>query len=328
MNHVVNREPLPTIELLSLAAEGRLRLIVPLACTVNIMSFLPRTHAFIVVLLLCGVACGPTLDPFATDGIVAGGSGGNGGNGSGGSVGSAMAGGGAPLAPIGGAGGPSHTGGITAAGSAGTAAGEGVGGEGQSGAGGTAGETSVVDPDSTCYGQTRVPAALVSDFEQGQEHWFAYVDRDEAEVGELHPGADGTNRAARFAGGEAAASGVGIGMFCDDVSSFDGVSFWAKGHGGEHLRFLVAIPATDATPGRGDCDDELVTCNDHPGIGITLESEWKQYSVPWSELEQYGWGEPAQFAGVANSLLWINDGPVAWFEFAIDEVRLYRGEGP
>jgi hypothetical protein len=168
-----------------------------------------------------------------------------------------------------------------------------------------------------------VPAPLVSDFEQGSERWFAYVDAHEVAVGEQHPGAAGSQSAARFAGGEAAAAGIGIGMFCDDVSSFDGVSFWAKGHGGERLRFLVAIPATDATPGRGDCDAQHVECNDHPGVGITLGSEWTHYTVSWSELEQYGWGEPASFAGIANSLLWINDGPVDAFEFAIDEVRLY-----
>ena len=54
-------------------------------------------------------------------------------------------------------------------------------------------------------------------------------------------------------------------------------------------------------------------------------NEWKQYTVAWDELEQYGWGEPATFAGIANSLLWINDGPVESFEFAVDEVRLVGG---
>jgi hypothetical protein len=239
-----------------------------------------------------------------------------------------MARGGVDSVPIGGAGGPSSAGGTPAAGSAGTSA---VGGDGEGGgelggapASGSAGEPGVVvEPGSSCYGKTHVPESLVSDFEDGPNHWFAYVDDHEVSVGEQHPGADGSESAAQFAGGKAAAAGVGIGMFCDDVSSFHGVGFWAKGRGGEHVRFLVAIPATDATPGRGDCDPEHHKCNDHPGFGITLASEWTLYSVPWSKLEQYGWGEPAHFAGVANSLLWINDGPVESFEFAIDQVRLY-----
>jgi hypothetical protein len=69
-----------------------------------------------------------------------------------------------------------------------------------------------------------------------------------------------------------------------------------------------------------------VKCNDHPGKAFVLESKWKQYTVTWSELKQYGWGEPATFGGVANSLLWINDGPVQSFDFAVDQVRLVTRE--
>lgn len=84
----------------------------------------------------------------------------------------------------------------------------------------------------------------------------------------------------------------------------------------------MAIPQTDALPGRGDCNPKTVKCNDHPGKPIVLESTWQQYFVAWSELKQAGWGEPAEFHGVANSLLWTNDGSVQSFDFAVDEVRL------
>ena len=63
-------------------------------------------------------------------------------------------------------------------------------------------------------------------------------------------------------------------------------------------------------------------CNDHPGKALELKAGWAQYSVAWYELAQYGWGEPAKFAGVVNSLLWINDGSVDSFDFAIDQVTL------
>jgi hypothetical protein len=297
------------------------------------MSFPSRfrlSPAVVLGLLMSGAGCGPELNPFDAVGdetTEAAGSGASAGSVSdGGGSGGATARGGAESVPFGGVSTSAGSGGEEAAGRAGAdaLAGEGGGGASMGGAQGSAGEPSVVvDPDSLCYGKTHVPEPLLSDFEHGPDAWFAYLDDHEVAVGEQHPGAAGTNSAAHFAGGKAAAAGVGIGMFCDDVSGFDGVSFWAKGHGGEHVRFLVAIPATDASPGRGDCNPEKAKCNDHPGLGITLTGEWKLYTVPWSKLEQYGWGTPAQFAGIANSLLWINDGPVESFEFAIDEVKLY-----
>ncbi len=117
---------------------------------------------------------------------------------------------------------------------------------------------------------------------------------------------------------------MGLSLFCDDVSAFDGISFWAKGRGDDHVRFLIAIPATDAKPGRGDCNPDQVKCNDHPGKALILSSDWAEYTVTWDELAQYGWGEPATFAGIANSLLWINDGPVQSFDFSVDDVKLIK----
>jgi hypothetical protein len=113
------------------------------------------------------------------------------------------------------------------------------------------------------------PAAWwLSDVESGTVDWFAYVDGEDAALEEVSPGADGSASALLFAGGQAFESGVGIGMFCDDVSAFSGVGFWARGRGGEHIRFLAAIPATDATEGRGDCDPDLVN------VTIIRASTW------------------------------------------------------
>jgi hypothetical protein len=187
---------------------------------------------------------------------------------------------------------------------------------------GMGGSGAVVDPDSACFGNTVVPEPLLADCEGDMKGWFGYVGSDSAPVYPAHPGAQNSATAADFQGGHATSSGMGIGLSCDDVSGYRGVSFWAKGRGGEKLRFLVAIPATDTKPGRGDCDPEQVKCNDHPGKALVLKAEWTRYAVLWDELEQYGWGEPAKFSGIANSLLWINDGTVDSFDFAIDQVEL------
>ena len=285
--------------------------------------------------LLLSVSCGgPSLDPFAPGAALGGGAGANstltaavGGGGTTGAVsGSDDAG-----RPGSGAVGGSSDGGAPS-GSAGTPAEQAGsapmpwGGESGNGAGGAGGTGVVVDPDSACFGHTLVPPVLLADAEAGLKGFFAYVGSSSAPLSLVHPGAANTSAAIDFHGGKADSSGMGVGMFCDDVSSFAGVSFWAKGRGGEHLRFLVAIPATDATKGRGDCDPAQVKCNDHPGKALVLSNEWKQYTVAWNELQQYGWGEPATFGGIANSLLWINDGPVDSFDFVVDEVTLVSAQ--
>jgi hypothetical protein len=285
-----------------------------------------------LLLAACG---GPALDPFARGSSLAGGAGDNQTT-TGAVAGVGAAGVGAAGAVTAGSDGGSSSlaGAATVAGSAPGSAGGGAenttGGAlpasgGEAGADNGGGGGVVVDPNSACFGHTVVPKPLLADAEAGTKGFFAYVESQAATVSLVHPGAFGSAAAIDFHGGKAQSSGMGFGLFCDDVSSFAGVSFWAKGRGGEHLRFLVAIPATDATPGRGDCNPQQVKCNDHPGKALVLTSDWKQYTVTWGELEQYGWGEPATFAGIANSLLWINDGPVDSFDFVVDEVRLLSG---
>lgn len=284
------------------------------------------TSARVVALLVFTLGCGgPKLNPFEGSSVPGGGGGGHGG-----SVGSSGAAHGGSAGSV--SGGSSGT--APSAGSAGDVMGgasagtmsvvEGGTDPGVAGAASEGGTGVVVDPGSVCAGQLRTPESLLSDCETGLEGWFGYVDGAEANVTEQHPGADDSSTAAHFAGGEAEESGMGIGMFCDDVSGFDGVAFWARGPA--RIRFLVAIPATDATPGRGDCDPDKLKCNDHPGVALELDDEWTLYSVHWDELEQYGWGEPASFDGIVNSLLWINDGPVDSFELAVDDVRLFKSK--
>jgi hypothetical protein len=147
-------------------------------------------------------------------------------------------------------------------------------------------------------------------------------------VQSTQPGAAQTQFAASFSGGKADTSGMFRTQYCSDVSLFDGVSFWAKGQGNAHLRFLAVIPATDPTSGFGDCDSATSLCSDHPGMPFTVGDQWQLYHVAWHDLAQYGWGTPAQFAGVINALLWINDGPVEQFQLSLDQVMLYRGEPP
>ncbi len=207
--------------------------------------------------------------------------------------------------------------------SAGSAAGgmPAAGGPSAAGSGGTAGAPSPPAPPSVCDSKLSVPKALIDDFEDGVAGWSAYIGNDPWHVDSTQPGADNTDHALRFSGGHADTSGFYHLMPCSDVSSFDGIQFWAKGRGGDQIRFLAVIPATDPTDGIGDCK---ATCSDHPGLQVTLGNQWELHRIAFSDLKQYGFGTKAAFNSVINAVLWINDGPVPDFDFSIDEVKLYK----
>jgi hypothetical protein len=187
-------------------------------------------------------------------------------------------------------------------------------------------------PKSACTGKIANASSKIADFEQGIGGWYGYVGASGSApvsawpVVASAPGADSTAFAATFSGGPAAVSGIGFELPCMNVAAFDGISFWAKGRGGDAVRFLAVVPGSDPTVGVGDCDPSAMKCSDHPGVLFTLTPDWEVYSVAWNDLKQAGWGSQATFADVINAVLWINDGPVTSFDFSIDQVLLYRGD--
>ncbi len=228
--------------------------------------------------------------------------------------------------PVGGA---PNAGGSASAGAGAGGSPSSVGGaSGSSGApsnlGGSGGTGPIVT--GACASRLVQPPALVADFEQGVAGWLGYTDNNPALVVSIQPGAHGTQHAADFSGGAAKISGMYFQMPCRDVSEFDGIAFWGKSDGNSHVRFLAVIPATDPTANIGDCDPMQEVCSDHPGKAFVFSSEWTQYYAAWSDLKQLGFGAKASFGGVINALLWINDGPVDHFDFAIDEVSFYQGD--
>ena len=245
---------------------------------------------------------------------------------SGGAPSAGAASGGAPVV-LGGAGGGAgeSLGGAPTAGapSKGGAGGSDAGGSSEMGGG--AGMAGGTNPNpSACDGQTVVPDALIADFEAGVAGWSGYLGSDPFSVQSTQPGAALTEHALRFSGGSAKTSGFFHLLPCRDVSMYDGIQFWARGKGGDQVRFLAVIPGTDPTPAIGDCHEPEMKCSDHPGKLFTFSGEWKLYRAPWPELKQYGWGTKATFYSVINAVLWINDGPVDNFDFAIDQVSLYK----
>ena len=79
---------------------------------------------------------------------------------------------------------------------------------------------------------------------------------------------------------------VAAGIYCVDISGFDGVSFYAKAAtAGAKVGVNFILPetnavATDPTLGGGDCK---TACYNHPYKTITLTTTWAHYAVTFAE---------------------------------------------
>ena len=185
-------------------------------------------------------------------------------------------------------------------------------------------------PVSACNGKSRIMTTanlFVADFEAaGTSGWYDYKASGAMNVlVAAAPGAVGTARGGHLAAGALTdfGGGMGYGTGCWDTSALDGFSFWAKGTAGgdNRIQFQVAIPATHAAANGGDC---LTKCFDHPSKQIVLTSEWKQYTVSFTELTQAGFGAPAHYQGIIMALNWVSIAASS-VDFWVDEVGLYVG---
>jgi hypothetical protein len=118
---------------------------------------------------------------------------------------------------------------------------------------------------------------------------------------------------------------VGAGIYCVDISGFDGVTFWAKAAtAGAKVGVNFVLPetnavATDPTLGGGDC---VSSCYNHPYKTITLTASWAQYSVTFAEA---GMGS-AKVGTRLQMLGWLS--PDVNWDFSLDEIQLYKGTPP
>jgi hypothetical protein len=112
-----------------------------------------------------------------------------------------------------------------------------------------------------------------------------------------------------------------LGIYCLDVSAFDGVAFWAKsGVTGRQFNVSFVVPETNPTgaPG-GDC---AANCYQHPFKTITLTDQWAQYTVKFSEAG----GGTAKVNGRVQELLWTT--PDKDFDLHLDEIAFYKCTPP
>jgi hypothetical protein len=109
------------------------------------------------------------------------------------------------------------------------------------------------------------------------------------------------------------------GIYCVDISAFDGVSFWAKAAtAGSKVAVNFVVPETNAAPD-GDC---VTGCYNHPNKVLTLTTQWAQYAVTFAEAT----GGSAVVHNRLQLLGWLS--PDSNWDFSIDEIRLYKGTPP
>ncbi|WP_434041815.1 MULTISPECIES: CIA30 family protein [Sorangium] len=105
-----------------------------------------------------------------------------------------------------------------------------------------------------------------------------------------------------------------------DASAYTGITLWAKGT--TSATVMISDPGTD--PEGGVCTDEC----DKWQKSLPLTAEWQQFTIPFADLKQGGWGTPAGTTAIDASKLYsiqfqvgIDD---AEFDVYIDDLAFYN----
>ncbi|WP_437586239.1 hypothetical protein [Sorangium sp. So ce1000] len=108
-----------------------------------------------------------------------------------------------------------------------------------------------------------------------------------------------------------------------DASAYAGITFWAKlGPGsGTSASVMISDPGTD--PAGGSCSDKC----DKWQKTLAVTEEWQQFTIPFADLKQGGWGDPAGTDQINAAKLYsiqfqIGQGPK--FDLYIDDLGFYN----
>jgi uncharacterized membrane protein YgcG len=243
----------------------------------------------------------------------------------------------------------SSSSGSSSSGSSSSGSSSGTGSSGSSGSSGGGGTSSVCDGSGT-KGLT-LDDTFIDNFEEPAilPAWSAFNDETPTEniykITQVAGGACGTAHSGEYAGMGAItvlAGGFGVGtifneaidpaagIYCADISVFNGVSFWAKSTTpGSTITINFVLPSTNAMstnsmgqPSGGDCNPSTMQCYNHPRVAVTLTSEWAQYAVEFSAAT----GGSAPVGNLIQELAWLS--PDATWDFSLDEIAFYAGTPP
>lgn len=107
-----------------------------------------------------------------------------------------------------------------------------------------------------------------------------------------------------------------------DASAYTGVTFWAKIGPGSVNRVLFMISDQSTVPEGGIC-----TKCDNWQKQITLTEEWQQFNIPFADLKQGGWGDPAPTPQIDAAKLYsvsFQFGVDDEFDLYVDDIAFYK----
>ncbi|EDM76352.1 hypothetical protein PPSIR1_18637 [Plesiocystis pacifica SIR-1] len=210
------------------------------------------------------------------------------------------------------------------------------------------------DSDSTDSGDGGIPIEpdnMIDNFEDGdnalipnggrQGYWYTFNDASEGStqspaedaVAPEMGGAAGTSMAMHTTGSGFAEWGAGIGIDLNnagdpegmtngvkmpyDSSSYTGIVLMAKGN--SQIRASVQLSSTIPPEEGGTCE---LDCDPH-GKVLLLTDEWQQFTLPFDELNQEGWGSPAAWDSSIVVGIQFKAGKDTDFDFWVDEIGFY-----
>jgi hypothetical protein len=103
-----------------------------------------------------------------------------------------------------------------------------------------------------------------------------------------------------------------------NVGGYGGVSFWAQGN----TSIRVMLPTTQITPAAegGSC---ATNCSDAHGKVLALTGTWTQYTIPFAQLAQEGWGAMAAFDTSSVLSIQFQVTANAVFDYWIDDIAFF-----
>ncbi|WP_433927517.1 carbohydrate binding domain-containing protein [Sorangium cellulosum] len=104
-----------------------------------------------------------------------------------------------------------------------------------------------------------------------------------------------------------------------DASAYTGITFWAKGT--TSATVMISDPATD--PEGGSCTDQC----DKWQKSLPLTEEWQQFTIPFADLKQGGWGDVAPNPQIDATKLYsiqFQVGTDPEFDVYIDDLAFYN----
>ncbi len=121
------------------------------------------------------------------------------------------------------------------------------------------------------------------------------------------------------------------GIYCVDITAFDGVSFWAKAGptamtATPSISLNFILPTTNMTSmdgqGKMNGGDCTMNCFNHPRVTFMLTTDWVQYHATFAAAA----GGSATVQGVVQELGWLS--PDSSWDFYLDEIAFYKGTPP